>query len=625
MPQQKDHEGHVMTTEIQTRPPRSIPGRREAALPRPGAVHVSRPRRSRALLPALLTGGLLWLCYFPVGWSWLAWVALVPLLSLVRTDAPRWRIYLSAWASGLVFFWPALQWLRVADDRMYYTWGALATYCSFYFPLAIALVRVFERRTALPLAVSVPVVWTALEIMRAQLMTGFPWYFLSHTQHAFLPLIQISDIGGAYAVTFLVAAVNALLFNWLCRSAVFRHWLGLPNAAVREGPSLVAQTLALVLLLATVLGYGVWRLGQDDFAPGPRIALVQSNLDQQIRLQGAQDGESSAAKLMLWHNAELTDWAVRQKPLPALIAWPETSYPDDWTEAPETAPDKWRHLAHVSKIRGQEVAERWRTNVLLGLNADAVTESGERSHYNSAVLIGDNGRQTGRYDKMHRVPFGEYVPLVDAFPWMHRFAPYDYEYSVAIGKEFTRFPLEGSRFGVVICYEDTDPDLARQYVNGNGGPSVDFLLNISNDGWFNGTSEHEEHLAICRFRAIECRRAVARAVNMGVSAVIDSNGRVLKPEAVEEQKEAHPGWAPRDGQPQQAPTKTLWVIPENKPEALPTAEWAGFKKRAGLVIATMPIDHRASFYAQWGDWLPWACWVLIGVAVIRSWARPVEC
>ena len=89
---------------------------------------------------------------------------------------------------------------------------------------------------------------------------------------------------------------------------------------------------------------------------------------------------------------------------------------------------------------------------------------------------------------------------------------------------------------MLICFEDSDPFLARAYGMGTAdGPPVDFLVNITNDGWFDTTCEHEEHLALCRFRAIECRRAVARAVNMGISAVIDGNGRVLKPTAQPEQ------------------------------------------------------------------------------------------
>src|SRR5205807_4396374 len=94
----------------------------------------------------------------------------------------------------------------------------------------------------------------------------------------------------------------------------------------------------------------------------------------------------------------------------------------------------------------------------------------------------------------------------------------------------TRFQLGDFRYGVIICYEDTDPFLARQYASAAAdGPAVDFLINISNDGWFDGSSEHAEHLAISRFRAVETRRPLARAVNMGISAIIDSNGRVQRP------------------------------------------------------------------------------------------------
>jgi apolipoprotein N-acyltransferase len=168
---------------------------------------------------------------------------------------------------------------------------------------------------------------------------------------------------------------------------------------------------------------------------------------------------------------------------------------------------------------------------------------------------------------------------------MNRFAPYDFEYSIRPGEDFTRFPLttdEGTcTFGVIICFEDTDPDLARQYV-GAGGQPVDFLLNLSNDGWFKGTSEHEEHLAICRFRAVECRRAVARAVNMGISAVIDGNGRVT---------------------------------------ALPGPTWAESKKVPAVLSAVLQIDRRTSLYARAGDWLPWCCWLFVGAGLISCFAR----
>jgi apolipoprotein N-acyltransferase len=211
------------------------------------------------------------------------------------------------------------------------------------------------------------------------------------------------------------------------------------------------------------------------------------------------------------------------------------------------------------------------------------------------------GEPGGRYDKIHRVPFGEYVPFQEALPWMKTFAPYDFDYSIRSGKQQTRFQLDSRHFGVLICFEDTDPVLARGYVSDRSGkPNTDFFVNISNDGWWRGTSGHDEHLAISRFRAIENRRAVCRSVNMGISAVIDGNGRVLQPQTV-----------------QTIDNMKVWEIPTNanQVQELPVSRWSEFKQVQGVLLANVPIDHRGSLYAQWGDWFPWACWLVIGVGL----------
>jgi len=455
---------------------------------------------------------------------------------------------------------------------MYFTWAALAFYCSLFFPVGIYLVRRLDRLTRLPLVLAFPAVWTALEFFRAHFGTGFPWYFLAHAQHDFLPVIQVADLAGAYAVTFLVAAVNALLFEQLFRSRWLRARLSLQEPPDPERHAFHRlQFSAVVLLLAAALGYGFWRLGQDAFAAGPRVALIQGNLPQRIRNAASVDLEAVATD-MVFHYANLSDQAATQEPKPDLIVWPETSYPRDWADvSPELpahrVPAEWRQAEDDSHELAHAVAKRWKTNVLLGLNRAFLGADEQPRSYNSAVLIERSGSVSGHYDKIHRVPFGEYVPLRNWVPWMNAFAPYDFDYSISPGKSFTDFSLSGYHFGVVICYEDTDPYLARQYVRACGTwPAVDFLLNISNDGWFDGTSEHEQHLAICRFRAVECRRAVARAVNMGISAVIDGNGRIV---------------------------------------ALPGPSWAGSKKIAAVLTEAIPIDQRSRLYARWGDWLGW--------------------
>ncbi len=673
----------------------------------------------RLLLP-ILSAGLLYLCYFPVNWGWLGWIALVPFLGAVRLPAPtapypgerlrrtlgwlvrlfthpRRRFWFGAWLGGLAFFLPAIQWMRVADPRMYATWLALAVYCSLYFPVALLILRRVDGRTRLPLTVTVPVVWTALEYLRSHCLGGFPWYLLCHTQHDYLPLIQISDTTGAYGVTFLVALVNALVAEMLVTRRWFRTLCSLPDGAARwQLRGLAVQMAAALVLIGGALGYGWWRLGQDGFTPGPRVALVQGNVPQQIK-ELAFDGQRDFQDRIAEHYARLSNLALAQQPRPDLLIWPETSHSSQWVElAPDFNPlrgtfsteeaSAWRHDATArtnAPILGD--AGRWKVPMLVGLNALILQKPPDeklppgRVRYNSALLLqpGDralvNGfavcssdpilrdmpphwtlvpgkpagevilrpgqamyvqrgerlptnadaviwededrflrpsertppypgqnvvRATERYDKMHRVPFGEFMPLRDVFPFMNRLAPYDNDYSVAAGEQFTLFPAgekepgKPFRFGVLICYEDSDPTLGRQYVAGVG-EHADFLVNISNDGWFDGTSEHDQHLAICRFRAIECRRSVARSVNMGISAVIDGNGRVLQPETTS------------------AGDERLWRV-DGPAMELPTSRWGEFKKVAGVLTAVVPIDQRASLYAAWGDWLPAGCWILIG-------------
>jgi apolipoprotein N-acyltransferase len=383
-------------------------------------------------------------------------------------------------------------------------------------------------------------------------------------------VIQVSDLAGAYAVTFLLAAVNALLFELLYTRRWFRNLFNLADEPPRSRYALPLQFAGVKLLLASVLAYGGWRLRQNDFAAGPRVALIQGNLEQAVRNdRDHPDGGAAAKKSMVRHYRDLSDQAALQQP--DLIVWPETSYPDDWLVTPDGQPHK--ESLELARI----VADRWHTEVLLGLNVRALRVEQPSLRYNSAVLIQADGGVGERYDKIHRVPFGEYVPFKDWLPLMEQFAPYDFDYSVAQGEHLTRFRLGKYRFGVLICYEDSDPYLARQYARADSdGPAVDFLLNISNDGWFDGTSEHEEHLAICRFRAVECRRSVARAVNMGISAVIDGNGRVV---------------------------------------ALPAASWTQSKSIEAVLTAEIPLDRRTSLYAHWGDWLPWGCWLVLALGV----------
>src|SRR5262249_6621435 len=161
-------------------------------------------------------------------------------------------------------------WMRVADPMMFWAWLALAFYCSLYFPLSVWLLRRLDR-LRLPFALTLPVVWVALEYVRSHFLTGFSWYFLGHTQHDYLALIQVTDLGGVYAVSLVVASINGLLFDVLTRSSACRRWLGLPETALPARRLAIAGA-AVAILVSMCLGYGMWRLAQTDFMQGPSVA-----------------------------------------------------------------------------------------------------------------------------------------------------------------------------------------------------------------------------------------------------------------------------------------------------------------------------------------------------------------
>jgi apolipoprotein N-acyltransferase len=248
----------------------------------------------RVFLPAVLSGLLLWAAFFPLDFGAIGFVALVPWLSLVRADVSRRRRYLAAYLGGFVFSVLATQWVRVAHPMMYASWLAFSLVLPLFWVLTLDLIRRLDR-LGVPLALSVPVVWVALEYMRMHFPTGYPflkplglyqmigfgWYFLGYTQHANLPLIQIADLGGVYAVSFVVAGVNGMVADWVFRSAAVRGWLKQPTPSLTVGVRPALATSMLVILLAGAsAAYGYSRLRHPEFAPGPRVATIQGSVPQ---------------------------------------------------------------------------------------------------------------------------------------------------------------------------------------------------------------------------------------------------------------------------------------------------------------------------------------------------------
>lgn len=529
---------------------------------------------------AVLAAGLLWLSFFPANLGFLGWIALVPFLALTVRPSPRW-VYPAAFLGGLAFGLPAVQWVRLAAPPMYLAWIGLALLLAVHFLLFVFLTRWLVLSVRFPLLLAAPVVWVALEFGRAHIDIGFAWYLLGHTQHDYLPMIQVADVFGAYGLSFLVMMANVAIFQGACwllerwRSGAVAAWFQVPIPTGRV--CLRSAALGLVLVMAS-LAYGGWRLSQNEFETGPKISLVQGNVPQDMR------NDPKQGDLQDQHFDELGAKAGLEAA--DLIVFPETSYTFHWLLVPTEQQDvlTLEGLRLLAKCRafGVEKPRDWNAMVLLGINSMALGT--EKFHArNSAILLGRDGTTLGQYDKCCRVPFGEYLPFVETLPFMKYLSPYDFDYGIDAGQELTQFEIPGERpyrFGVLICYEDSVPHLAPQFLRlQKEGRPLDFFLNISNDGWFKGSEEHEQHLVAARFRAVECRRSIARAVNMGISTVIDGNGQIV---------------------------------------ALPGPTWGTSKGVAAIVTAYIPIDHRWSLYGWWGDVLPLGCVAVLLVAIVLA-------
>ncbi len=530
---------------------------------------------------SFLSAVLFWLSFFPANLGALGWIALVPwlLVLAVNGQAPkagRRRVLASA-AFGGCFFILALNWMRVADIRMVATWFMLATWSSLFVLLGGWLGgRLADRFPRLGWTVALPMSAIPLEWLRSMALEGFPWYFLGHTQHDWPALIQICDVTGVYGLSLAVALVNGLLCDWVLALAPGRA-TGETGVSEWTWPRL--RTAAVLALIGGYLVYGHQKMAPTAFVQGPQIAVLQADHPQGVRISG------SASEIIADYRK--LQAAATQHGNPLLLIWPETSFPG---------------IVDLADIDPNWKPRPVRPNIpfhLLGAETELVLPDKSRKLFNSSVLVDPSGHPIiEHYDKMHRVPFGEYVPFKSALPFMNLLAPYETDYSITSGEKLTRFPLphgpEGMTFGAAICYESGDAWLFRKLAGADGLPAVDFFVNQSNDGWFHGTEEHEQHLLLLRFRAVETRRPVIRAVNMGISGWIDAYGRVLAPKA----------FADSNG-----------LAFNISAEPLPTSRWGEFKKKPFSLIGLIPAAAGSSFYVVWGDWLPALLTVLLLAAL----------
>ena len=534
-------------------------------IPAPLAWMALRARRTiPAMLIAIAIQFLMWL------WL-LRWI-----IPVTASGYPALALYLSVWAG--VFVWVIR---RVSANQFFARW---------------------------PMTLVLPVIWTAIEFFRGDvLFYGYPWYQISHPMIAWLPFVQSADLFGTYFLSFLCVMVSGLDID------IGRRRLPLGESESRKGPANLGYlaTVVAVALFAN-FAYGLWRMSQTAaISTGPRILAIQTNLPQDNKTRWTIQQQDVDVPSFI----DLTRKAfAATDPKPDLVAWPETMVPGLGFEPDVLGNLRMLNLPHLRKWPETIIAlsaelntpmivgtESWVATTLVPEQAEGIWELKRQHTYNSAVLVHGNAIYQ-RYDKYFLTPFGETMPYISSWPWLERQlltfgVGADLAFNLDSNPEIRLLELrlrtaraaasmpdsKSYSFATPICFEDTVGRYCRRMVYRDGVKRADAFVNISNDGWFNASrSDRKLHAQIARFRCIENRIPMIRAVNSGMSVAIDSNGRLI---------------------------------------AAVGGDGYGVTHQPGWVAADLPLDSRQSVYGRIGEAWPWMCLIVTLVGLVASFVR----
>ncbi len=475
------------------------------------------PHYRRIFLHALLSisSAILLVLIFPkFNLPLLAPVALTPLLIALARTTDGWQRFIYGWGAGICFWFCLCTWIQFVLEVHggMGRWGGWGSFFLFAILKGLHL-GVFgwlagplmRRAYAVP---AVAALWTGLE--RTHGTFGFAWLALGNAGIDMSVPLRLAPIVGVYGLSFVFCMLATALACVILRYSRIR-------------------LVPLVLLLVLWLLPGI----PQRVPASERALIIQPNIDPDIQWTGLLQ-EKTEQQLSLLSQA-----------LPApLVIWPELPAPLYYYSDPE-----FRDAAtQIAKRHGY---------FLFG----TVAYTRENQPMNSAVLLGPNGLEVGRYDKIDLVPFGEFVPPL--FSFVNRITQEAGDF--VPGHDIKILPAAGHRLGVFICYESAFPDLVRQFTR----QGADVLVNLSNDAYFGRSEARQQHLLLVRMRAVENRRYVLRATNDGITAIIDPAGRIVK--------------------------------------RLPSYEELASPVRYGVVEST-------TFYARHGDWFAWTC-LLVGATL----------
>ena len=431
----------------------------------------------------------------------LAWAGLIPLFFVVSRNN-RKRAFLWCWFSGSLFYFLTINWITQTMTQYggmplwlsFMVLLLLSVYLGLYTGLFGYLIKLISDKTSIPLPVAAPLLWVSLEFLKAHLISGFPWASLGYSQYKFLHIIQIADITGVYGVSFLIVAVNAALFGLLL----------LRKEGVLRNRIRVISISSVVFLLVLSLCYGYYRLSRDynSTDSGVKIAVLQGNIPQDLKW------DSSFKRRTVDIYKRLTNEAAGHNP--DLVIWPETAAPFFFQE-------DYRYRDEIL-----DIASAGHTFLLFGNPAYEITDNNVQSMLNSAYLISPDRETLARYDKIHLVPFGEYVPLSKILFFIEKITAGTGDFTP--GRDYVVMELPQGKFGVVICYEVIFPGLVRKFVR----DGAEFMATITNDAWFGKTSAPYQHFTMAVFRSVENRIYFARSANTGISGFISPKGEILQ-------------------------------------------------------------------------------------------------
>jgi len=446
-----------------------------------------------------IIGGIAMALSFPkAGVFFLAWVCLVPLLFAIRDKGPA-----KASLLGLIFGFAAyigiLYWIvfpvsvygGISIVLAVVFMLLLVSYISVYLGLFAASVAWARERMGVSVFVSAPVAFVFLEYVRSFFITGFPWGLIGQSQLPWLTLMQVLDITGVYGVSFVVVAANAAVF------------LIVERFSRKSQPFPLIETAVSLFLVVLLVVYGVFAIRREHAimkagTPVP-VALVQPNIRQDLKW----NPDFQEAMMELYE--EMTLATAPHKP--RLVVWPETATPFFFQSHP------------IFRPRVEDLPRRIGAPLLFG--TPAFEKVGETMrYYNRAYLISSDGAIAGRYDKIHLVPFVEYVPLRSLFFFVDKLAN-GAAGDFTMGTITDPIPTAIGPVGTLLCYAALFPESARVFAR-NGAAR---LVNITNDAWFGTTSAPYQHFSMARLRSIETRLFLVRAANTGISTIVDPTGK----------------------------------------------------------------------------------------------------